>query len=93
MDVSTQHVADLLAGMDYPARMWEVVAWAQYNGANPVMINALSSIPERDYFWPEQIVDALHDGQAAVGCHHRRHPRRCPHRGPHPNDRLTTATT
>jgi hypothetical protein len=78
MDTSADQVAAVLAGMSYPARRWEIIAWAEYNGASRVMLDALLQIPEHAYSWPHEIADALVASGLIASCRHRRHPRECP---------------
>jgi hypothetical protein len=79
--LSDEQIEGVLTGMPYPARLWEILAWAEYNGAGPVILNALYTIPEQVYTCVDEIVDAVDlcstDSACDRGCHHRRHPRRC----------------
>lgn len=74
-------VEGVLTGMPYPARLWKIVAWAEFNGACPAILNPLYTIPDRDYSCAHEIVAAICAGgeqtSAAHTCHHRRHPRLC----------------
>lgn len=77
---SATQIAGALAGIRYPAQRWEIVAWAQYNGASPRMVEALLSTPEGVYSGPHRIAEAVHSSTGAgCGCRHRRHPRHCSH--------------
>jgi Protein of unknown function (DUF2795) len=82
--LNAAQVAGLLSGISYPARRWEILAWAQHNGASPMMAQALGDIPEDEYPGPHQIAEALHTAAEATGCcRHRRHPRHCPRHHSH----------
>jgi hypothetical protein len=75
---SATQVAGMLAGIRYPAQRWEIVAWAQYNGASPRTIEALLNIAESAYAGPHRIAEAVRSAMTAdCGCRHRRHPRHC----------------
>jgi hypothetical protein len=81
--LGTEQVAGPLAGIAYPARRWEIVAWAQYNGASPMMTEMLLAIAEREYPGPTQIARALPGTAKPTCCRHSRHPRNCPQRSSH----------
>lgn len=38
------------AGMTFPAPRWQLLAWAEHNGAGPALLAALYRAPERDYY-------------------------------------------
>jgi hypothetical protein len=84
MDITAEQIASALAGMPYPARLWQIVTWAEYNAASLMVMDTLHRLSERTYFRPQEIVDALM-GQGAMEatlmCRHRRHPRECPWHG------------
>jgi ABC-type transporter Mla subunit MlaD len=42
-------IAQALVGMPYPARRWQILAWAEYNGAGSPLRMALLEIPEKSY--------------------------------------------
>lgn len=79
--LSDGQIEGVLIGMPYPARLWEILTWAEYNGAGPVILNALHTLPEQAYTCADAVVDAIGlygTGTAGDrGCHHRRHPRAC----------------
>lgn len=82
MNFSAEQLAAALAGVTYPARMWQITAWAEHNGAAQVVRDALLNIPAATYAGPGDIVDALrmsYPGRIAPirPCRHRRHPRNC----------------
>lgn len=84
-----EQITGVLAGMPYPARLWAIVAWAEFNGAWPAALDPLYAIPDREYSGPDDILQAVGtavhtavhaaDGPDGVTqtCHHRRHPRLC----------------
>lgn len=75
---SATQIAGTLAGIRYPAQRWELVAWAQYNGASPRMVEALLNIAESEYSGPYRIAEAVQSAMGTdCGCRHRRHPRHC----------------
>jgi hypothetical protein len=57
-----------LAGMAYPARYWQILAWADYNCASGKLRKALWQLPDRTYLNRQAIVAALWEqpGGAAV---------------------------
>jgi hypothetical protein len=79
--LNDEQIIVALAGMPYPARLWEIVAWAQFNGAWPAVIDPLFALPDREYVSADDIRQAVHAAQATEPsvrpCHHRRHPRYC----------------
>ena len=82
MTVSSTQVASALAGMRYPARLWQIVAQAEYNGAAQPVRDALLSMPARTYTGPADVASAVHAGfpesiARARPCHHKRHPKNC----------------
>ena len=82
MTVNAAQVANALAGMPYPARLWQIVAQAEHNGAAQPVRDALLNIPVRIYAGPADIASAVHAsfaGSIARGrpCHHKRHPKNC----------------
>jgi hypothetical protein len=38
-----------IAGLRYPCRSWEILAWADYNGVDAEMRRALWALPDRQY--------------------------------------------
>lgn len=48
-----------LAGMAYPARYWQVLAWADYNCANSNIRNALWRLPVKTYRNLAEIIAAF----------------------------------
>lgn len=86
------HTLDyVLAGMAYPARYWQILAWADYNCAGSKLRKALWQLPDRTYLNQQAIVAALWEqpgGAAvcgtppprpAVPAHHRTHGHRRTH--------------
>ena len=49
MNVSAEQLATALAGLTYPARMWQITAWAEHNGAAQMVRDALLNIPAGTY--------------------------------------------
>jgi hypothetical protein len=82
MYVGATHVGSALAGLPYPARLWQIVAQAEHNGAAQSVRDALLNIPARLYAGPADIANAVHassPGSIAPDrpCHHKRHPKSC----------------
>jgi hypothetical protein len=82
--LSDAQIEGVLTGMPYPAHLWEIVAWAEHNGAWPVVLDVLYKIPNNTYSGAHEIVDAARARSALTGsgqgCNHRRHPKSCPAR-------------
>jgi hypothetical protein len=72
-------VSPLLSGLAYPARKWQVVAWAEFNGASALILEVFHEMPERSYDCLCQVVESLHRLRSLreQGCGHRRHPASC----------------
>ncbi len=85
MHITAAHIACTVGGMTYPARPWQMVTWAEYNGAGRLILDAFHGLPERWYFSADEVAQAFAvPGGPRLpgppgGCAHRRHPR-------HPRD-------
>lgn len=79
MQLSTEQVDSVLAGMTYPAQRWEVLTWAEYNGAGRVILDALYGVPEQRFTQAEDIVRAVAARGELVAAHTGRS--RCPRHG------------
>jgi hypothetical protein len=49
----------LLVGMPYPVKRWQILTWAEHNGAGGIAVHALHEIPERTYSCSCEIATAL----------------------------------
>jgi len=47
--IGADQLAHALSGMPYPASLWQVVAWADYNGVSGQLREALRKLPEKTY--------------------------------------------
>jgi hypothetical protein len=47
--VEMRDLASVLEGLNFPARRWQIIAWATYNGAGLQLVGALQSMPEGSY--------------------------------------------
>jgi hypothetical protein len=47
--VEMQYLASVLEGLSFPARRWQIIAWATYNGAGLRLAGALQGMPEINY--------------------------------------------
>jgi hypothetical protein len=47
--VDVQHLTRALEGMRFPAQRWQILAWADHNGAGLQLRAALQFLPERAY--------------------------------------------
>ena len=82
MYVSAAQVASAVAGIRYPARLWQVIAQAEHNGAALPVRDALLNIPSRTYVGLTDIAHAVHVSLPGANapdrpCHHKRHPKNC----------------
>jgi hypothetical protein len=79
--LSTEQMATALEGMAFPARTWEIVAWAEYNGVGHPVMEALLELPDRQYIGTQEVCVALRAPVPAPApiCGHRRHPHDCPY--------------
>jgi hypothetical protein len=57
--MSEFELAHALNGMPYPARRWQLVAWADYNCASSQVREALRHLPDRAYASPKQLTDTI----------------------------------
>lgn len=57
--MSELELAHALTGMPYPARRWQLVAWADYNCASSQVREALRHLPDRTYASPKQLTDTI----------------------------------
>jgi hypothetical protein len=55
-----------LAGMVYPARYWQILAWADYNCATGELRKALWRLPHKAYVDQRAIVAALSEQPGGV---------------------------
>lgn len=55
-NVGSYDINHALAGMAYPARYWQVLAWADYNCASSNTRNALWHLPVKTYLNLTEIV-------------------------------------
>jgi hypothetical protein len=90
VEMSPGLVESALAEMPFPARRWEIVTWAEFNGAVPALVTALSCIPDWTYTDARMVHTAAARSEAPKPvelCSHRRHPKHCPkhmgHNWPH----------
>jgi hypothetical protein len=85
-------VESVLAGMEYPARRWQLVTWAEFNAAALPVIDALLALPDTTYTCADDVVRAARNDSEPINlCQHRRHPRSCPmHMGTHWPSRLAS---
>jgi hypothetical protein len=59
----------VLAGMTYPARYWQILAWADYNCATSKLRKALWQLPDKTYVNQRAIAAALWEQPGgAVAC-------------------------
>jgi hypothetical protein len=54
-----QHVAPVFSGLMFPARTWQLIAQADYYGADYHLRAALSRLPDGDYVDLAAVVGAL----------------------------------
>lgn len=59
MGIAEEQLAHALAGMVYPARRWQTIAWADFNCTSDQIREALRELPERTYADFGEVVDAL----------------------------------
>lgn len=57
--INGAELAHALAGMPYPARRWQTVAWADYNCASSQLREALRHLPDRTYVSLNQLIDTI----------------------------------
>ena len=57
--IGADQIAHALVGMTYPAPRWQVVAWADYNGASFQLREAVRGLPEKIYTSLAEIVVAM----------------------------------
>jgi hypothetical protein len=65
IELSDGQIEGVLTGIRYPARLWEIVAWAEHNGAGPVLLDALHQIPHRTYSGSQEIGEAMSHNDGA----------------------------
>jgi hypothetical protein len=56
--IGTYQLAHALSGMSFPARSWEIVTWAEYNGASSQLRDLLRRLPDGRYASLSQVADA-----------------------------------
>jgi len=87
-------VSSVLEGMPYPAHRWQIMTWAEFNGAALSVVDALMAIPEASYSCVRDVYEAAEatDAKASARlCQHRRHTRWCPmHKGGTPAEPAAT---
>lgn len=47
--VSEQQLRQALRGVPYPAKRWELLVWAYFNGSGWTVTPTISELPEREY--------------------------------------------
>lgn len=57
--VYSHEIAYALSGMQYPAQLWQIRAWAAHNGAGYELRQALYRLPAREYAEPGDVVTQL----------------------------------
>lgn len=57
--VNPVRLQEFLAGVTYPARRPDLVDHALDEGAGPEVLDALRQLPDRDYFGPDEVSEAL----------------------------------
>jgi hypothetical protein len=57
-----------LAGVSYPARRDDLVAWARNNHAATMILDALATLPNTPFVGPNQVCMALFGRHAQVEC-------------------------
>jgi Protein of unknown function (DUF2795) len=80
ISVDAELIASVLAGMPFPASRWEIVTWAEFNGAAWPIIDVLADLPDRRFHGSQDIaaeVAGVRKEPESL-CKHRRHPRSCP---------------
>lgn len=58
-DISPVAVSIYLKGMDYPAKKADLINHAKGNGAPESIIDHLSRLPERTYYYPTDVMDEI----------------------------------
>jgi Protein of unknown function (DUF2795) len=58
-DFSGQRIAAAVVGVHFPARNWELLAWADYNGVDSDMRRALWALPAGNYRDLAEVVAAV----------------------------------
>ena len=59
MRLSDHAVDSLLAGAIYPVSRWQVLAWAEYNGASPAVTDQIRQLEAREYSSSQQVAEEL----------------------------------
>lgn len=54
-----ERIAAAVVGVRYPARKWELLAWADYNGADTEMRRALWALPGGVYRSLAEVAEAV----------------------------------
>lgn len=49
VNLDTAGIRDVLNGLEFPARRWQLIAQAQYYGAHSACTSELSRLPAREY--------------------------------------------
>lgn len=78
--LSTDQLLHALTGMPYPARRWQMAAWADHNCASGEVREALRHLPDREYASFDELINLVEavERRAATVQHAARH-RRSPH--------------
>lgn len=58
-EFTVERVAAAVAGVSYPARKWELLAWADHNGVGTEMRRALWALPRGMYRGLAEVVAAV----------------------------------
>lgn len=54
---TVQQLSSALEGVPFPARRWQLAAWADWNCASSEMREALRHVPDKLYAAPEELAD------------------------------------
>jgi hypothetical protein len=56
-----QYLTSILAGLRFPAKRWQIIAWASYNGAGLQLVGAMQNMPEIAYQSVGHVGQALNE--------------------------------
>jgi hypothetical protein len=65
--IGADQIAYVLTGMPYPASLWQVVAWADYNGVSGQLREIMRNLPAKTYASLRDIVLTIEKQTAAPG--------------------------
>lgn len=61
----SRHLEWFLKGVLYPAAKWQLLAWAEFNGASHTFLEVLHGMPHESYKCECQVAEAINSSEGA----------------------------